>query len=269
MERVMKQNLDQNGQIILLLNRRGFSTYLFCPGCGHVEKCKFCDLALIFHKDHNTTICHYCGFEKKPQVQCPDCGLGQVKYQGMGTEKLQLEIQSKFPDFIVERMDSDTMKKPGSHKKVFDKFKRGEIHILLGTQMIAKGLDFPNVRLVGIVNADTALSLPDFRSAERTFQLISQVAGRSGRGKEPGKVIVQTTSPHAAVIRFAAEHDYEGFAADELRTRSTAGLPPITRMARIVVRDEKFEVAERDANEIAELGFVVNNHNCLTHGVPR
>jgi primosomal protein N' (replication factor Y) len=249
LERAMHQALDRGGQVMLLLNRRGFSTYIHCPSCGHVEQCKFCDLALTYHKERDITMCHYCGYEAEPAVRCPECGLGQVKYQGLGTEKLQGEVESKFPDKVVRRMDSDTMRKPGSHKKVLDAFKNGEIHILLGTQMIAKGLDFPNVTLVGVVNADVGLHRADFRAGERTFQLLAQVAGRTGRGPQGGRVLVQSFNPEHPSIARAAIHDYEGFAASELATRKLHNYPPYQRMARLIIRSKE----EKVAAEFAEL----------------
>ncbi len=176
----MRDALRDGGQVMLMLNRRGFSTHVHCPKCGHVESCKFCDLALTYHRQHEAMLCHYCGFEQPPPQICPQCGKAQIRYQGMATETLQAEIEEKFPDHVVRRMDSDSMKRPRSHEQVLAAFRRGLIHILLGTQMIAKGLDFPNVTLVGVVNADIGLHIPDFRSAERTFQLLSQVAGRTG-----------------------------------------------------------------------------------------
>src|SRR5262249_16964626 len=172
MEHAMRRALKDGGQGMLLLNRRGFSTHIHCPGCGHVATCKFCDLALTYHKQRDVMLCHYCGFEQEPPRQCAACGQAAVRYQGLGTEKLQTEIEERFPGYTVRRMDSDTMKKPGSHARVLTAFKRGLIHILLGTQMIAKGLDFPNVTLVGVINADVGLHFPDFRAAERTFQLL-------------------------------------------------------------------------------------------------
>jgi primosomal protein N' (replication factor Y) len=241
LERAMKSALDLGGQVMLLLNRRGYSTYLYCPACGHVEHCKFCDLSMTFHKERQVTMCHYCGYETKPPERCPVCGMGQVLYQGMGTEKLQAEIEAKFPKQKVERMDSDTMKRPGSHQKVLDAFRRGEINILLGTQMIAKGLDFPNVTLVGVVNADVGLHHADFRATERTFQLLAQVAGRTGRGDSGGYVFIQTMQPDHPSIALAAKHDYLTFAAEEMQARQAHGYPPFQRMARLIVRckDEK------------------------------
>src|SRR5262249_1069057 len=186
-------------------------------------------------------LCHYCGYEEEPPQVCPKCGKPSVRFQGLGTEKLQAEIEEKFPGFVVRRMDSDTMQKPGSHAQVLSAFKNGLIHILMGTQMTAKGLDFPNVMLVGVVNADVGLHIPDFRSAERTFQLLSQVAGRAGRGPRGGKVLVQTFNPEQPCIALAAKHDYIRFVEDELPHRREHNYPPYDRMARLIIRSRKQE----------------------------
>jgi primosomal protein N' (replication factor Y) (superfamily II helicase) len=251
LERSMRQALGLGGQVILLLNRRGFSTYLHCPGCGHVQHCRFCDLAMTFHRERHIILCHYCGYEQVPPEKCPACGTGQVRYQGMGTEKLESEIKAKFPDKVVGRMDSDTMKRHGSHGKVLDAFKRGEIHILMGTQMIAKGLDFPNVTLVGVVNADVGLHHADFRAAERTFQLLAQVAGRTGRGARGGHVFVQTMSPEHPSIALAAAHDYRRFAEAEMRHRRAHNYPPVQRLARLIVRSKDEKAAHDYADRLA------------------
>lgn len=236
LERAMRDALRAGGQVILLLNRRGFSTHVHCPACGYVEMCRFCDLALTFHRQRDVMLCHTCGYEQEPPRLCPQCGQQQVRYQGLGTEKLQEEIEEKFHGYVVRRMDSDTMKRPGSHARVLSAFREGLIHILLGTQMIAKGLDFPNVTLVGVVNADVGLHIPDFRSAERTFQLLSQVAGRAGRGPQGGRVLVQTFNPDQPCIALAAAHDFEAFVAQELTHRRTHNYPPYQRMARLIIR---------------------------------
>jgi primosomal protein N' (replication factor Y) len=256
MEYAMRQALKDGGQVMLLLNRRGFSTHIHCPGCGHVATCKFCDLALTYHKQRDVMLCHYCGFEQEPPRQCAACGQAAVRYQGLGTEKLQAEIEERFPGYTVRRMDSDTMRKPGSHARVLTAFKRGLINILLGTQMIAKGLDFPNVTLVGVVNADVGLHFPDFRAAERTFQLLSQVAGRAGRGPRGGKVLVQTFTPDHPCISLAAAHDYARFVEAELGHRRAHNYPPYQRLARVIVRSRDQEAAgafaERTAAAFAE-----------------
>jgi primosomal protein N' (replication factor Y) len=251
LERAMRDALKEGGQVILLLNRRGFSTHVHCPSCGHVESCRFCDLALTYHKGRDVMLCHYCGYEQEPQKNCPQCGQASVRYQGLGTEKLQAEIEDRFPGFVVRRMDSDTMRRPGSHAQVLAAFRNGLIHILLGTQMIAKGLDFPNVTLVGVVNADVGLHIPDFRSAERTFQLLSQVSGRAGRGPRGGKVLVQTFTPEHPCIALAAAHDYAGFVATEMAHRKAHHYPPFQRLARLIVRSRRQDAAAAFADHMA------------------
>jgi primosomal protein N' (replication factor Y) len=236
LEHAMREALRDGGQVMLLLNRRGFSTHVHCPACGYVEGCRFCDLSLTYHQQRDVMLCHYCGYEQPPPERCPQCGGPQVRYQGLGTEKLQVEIEEKFPNFIARRMDSDTMKRPGSHARVLRAFRDGQIHILLGTQMIAKGLDFPNVTLVGVVNADVGLHFPDFRAGERTFQLLSQVAGRTGRGPRGGRVLVQTFNPEQPCVALAAAHDYLRFADEELAQRRAHGYPPYQRLARVILR---------------------------------
>src|SRR5436305_6048509 len=196
-------------------------------------------------------VCHYCGWETAPFQKCPGCAQPSMRYQGLGTEKLQTEIEEKFPGNVCQRMDSDTMTKPGSHQRVLDAFRDGLIHILLGTQMIAKGLDFPNVTLVGVVNADVGLHLPDFRSAARTFQLLAQVAGRAGRGDKGGQVLVQTFTPDHPCITLASHHNYGEFAKLELVHRKQHGYPPFERMARLIVRSEKEEAACAFADTLA------------------
>jgi primosomal protein N' (replication factor Y) len=252
LEKAMTYALKDGGQVLLLLNRRGFSTHIHCPSCGYVASCKFCDLALTFHRHRDVAMCHYCGYEETPLEKCPRCGQEQIRYYGLGTEKLQLEIEQKFPNYVSRRMDSDTMKRPGSHGRLLAEFRRGEVHILLGTQMIAKGLDFPNVTLVGVVNADVGLHLPDFRSAERTFQLLAQVAGRTGRGPRGGKVLVQTFNPEHPSIALAAKHDYLSFVVEELNHRREHQYPPYQRMARLIVRGRVQEEAAAFADQMAD-----------------
>ncbi|NBO90821.1 MAG: primosomal protein N' [Planctomycetia bacterium] len=247
----MRKALSQGGQVMLLLNRRGFATHVHCPACGHVESCRFCDLALTYHKQRDTMVCHYCSFEQEPAQNCPACGRSAIRYQGLGTEKLEAELQELFPAQVVRRMDSDTMRKPGSHARTLAAFRRGEIHILLGTQMIAKGLDFPNVTLVGVINADMGLHIPDFRSGERTFQLLSQVSGRAGRGPRGGCVYVQTFNPEHPAIRLAATHDYALFVAEELEHRREHAYPPYQRLARIIVRGMDEEAARQFSETLA------------------
>jgi primosomal protein N' (replication factor Y) len=228
--------LADGGQVLLLLNRRGFHTFVICPRCGQVLKCHACDVALTYHKGRQRLLCHTCDAERQRPPACPSCRAANLHYGGIGTERLEREVTIAFPDHVIRRMDSDTMRTPGSHERVLSAFKAGAVQILLGTQMIAKGLDFPNVTLVGVVSADTALHLPDFRAAERTFQLVAQVAGRTGRGDRPGRVLVQTYCPDHPAIHRAAEHDYEGFVARELPERAKSGVPPYGRLVRVIAR---------------------------------
>ncbi len=251
LERGIQQAIKQGGQVILLLNRRGFSTHIHCPGCGYVAQCQHCDLALTFHRQKAMLLCHYCGYEAVPMTQCPQCTTGSIRYQGLGTEKLQAELDQLFPGAVVQRMDSDTMAKAGSHQRVLDAFRAGDIQILLGTQMIAKGLDFPNVTLVGVVNADTGLHMPDFRAAERTFQLLAQVAGRAGRGDKGGVVMVQSHSTEHPCVMQAAKHDYISFAKMELGFRKEHQYPPFQFLARLIIRSEVETAASEFANQLA------------------
>jgi primosomal protein N' (replication factor Y) len=228
--------LSQKGQVMLLLNRRGFATTIQCPACGHVVACPDCDMPLTHHRDGGKAICHYCDYTIATPPWCPACRFDGIRYGGLGTQRLEVEVKARFPDACVARMDSDTMRRPGSHQRVLSAFRAGEVDILLGTQMIAKGLDFPNVLLVGVINADSALHFPDFRAAERTFQLVTQVAGRTGRGNRGGRVIVQTFSPEHPAIQAASRHDYEKFAHDEMNHRRKFNYPPLGSVGRIIVR---------------------------------
>lgn len=247
----VRKALDDGGQVILLLNRRGYHTFILCPKCGNVLKCESCDIALTHHRHRRKVLCHGCDAEKEPPTACPTCA-GKLYYGGIGTERLEREVREAFPDVAIARMDSDTTRSPGSHEKVLAAFRAGEIRLLLGTQMIAKGLDFPNVTLVGVVSADTSLHLPDFRAAERTFQLVAQVAGRTGRGDRPGRVLVQTFAPETSAIQRAASHDYEGFVADELPHRQMHVAPPYGRLVRLVMRGRDAEAVQRAIGGLAE-----------------
>lgn len=244
--------LKDDGQVMLLLNRRGFHTFVICPNprCNQVLKCHACDVALTYHKGRRLLICHTCDAERPRPPACPNCQAPNLHYGGIGTERLEREVETAFPDYISRRMDSDTMRTPGSHEQVLSAFRSGEIKILLGTQMIAKGLDFPNVTLVGVVNADTALHMPDFRAAERTFQLVAQVAGRTGRGDRPGRVLVQTFAPDHYAIDCASRHDYEGFVACELPERQRFGMPPFGRLVRLIGRGPDEPMVRTFMNEL-------------------
>jgi primosomal protein N' (replication factor Y) len=207
---------------------------------------------LTHHREKNIAICHYCDYEIPAPSVCPECGSANIRYAGLGTQKLEQEVRERFPQAPCLRMDSDTMQKPGSHEKALARFRSGEIKILLGTQMIAKGLDFPNVTLVGVVNADTALHFPDFRAAERTFQLVTQVAGRTGRGRKGGLVVVQTFSPEHPALQAAVRHDYVTFAAGELPVRAEFHYPPISNMIRLIVRGPSETPTEQFADQVLQ-----------------
>ncbi len=232
----IEEALREKGQVILLLNRRGFATTIQCPQCGHVLSCPDCDLPLTHHRDGGKACCHYCDYQIPTPPACPACKFDGVRFSGLGTQRLEVEVRHRFPSATIARMDSDTMRRPGSHERVLGQFREGKVQILLGTQMIAKGLDFPNVLLVGVINADTSLHFPDFRAAEKTFQLVTQVAGRTGRGERAGHVLVQTFSPEHPAIVAASKHDFIGFAGAELAQRAQFGYPPHGHLARIIMR---------------------------------
>ena len=223
-------------QIILFLNRRGFSYLFFCRSCGYELKCERCSVSLTYHKSLNSMICHYCGYRVHPPEVCPECASLDIGQFGFGTERIQEELATIFPDLNIRRVDTDSIKKKIELKQIMDKFRSGELDLLLGTQMVAKGLDFPGVKLVGIVNADVGLQLPDFRSFERCYSLIVQVAGRAGRTIPDGKVIVQTFQPENSVLGHAVRNETEEFYSEELENRNILRFPPFYRMIRIVFR---------------------------------
>jgi primosomal protein N' (replication factor Y) len=249
----IQQALRDNGQIILFLNLRGFAPTVWCKACRESIRCPHCDITLTFHKDKNRVRCHSCDYEADPLTKCPKCGHPGVYYFGIGTQKLEQEVQAKFGKSSCLRMDSDTMTKAGSHDEALERFRLGEVKILLGTQMIAKGLDFPNVTLVGVINADTLLYSPDLRAAERTFQLIAQVAGRTGRSERGGRVIVQSANPSEPAIALAAQHDYLRFAELELRHRREANAPPFRSLIRIILRGAVEDRVKHEALAMAAL----------------
>ena len=252
LHQAMTAALEAGGQVILLLNRRGFSTHIQCPACGLVMRCPDCDIALTHHRTQQIALCHYCDYEVPAPAACPGCDFAGIRYSGLGTQRLEAELRARFPNVPCLRMDTDTMRGHGSHERAFADFRSGKVKILLGTQMIAKGLDFPNVTLVGVINADTALHLPDFRAAERTFHLVTQVAGRTGRGPKGGRVLVQTFSPDHPAIRAAVRHDFAAFAAGELPIREQLRYPPYASMVRLVVRGPVEAVAAEFALHLAQ-----------------
>ncbi|HDZ22534.1 hypothetical protein LCGC14_0284560 [marine sediment metagenome] len=249
--RQMAATLDRGEQIILLMNRRGFASFVFCPKCKWELTCDHCERTMVFHQATQLVMCHYCQRTAALPEFCPACR-GKLLLFGMGIQRVEGELARKFPDARVARMDSDTMTSPKQFQKVFDAFSAGELDILLGTQMVAKGLDFPHVSLVGVISADTSLLIPDFRASERTFQLIVQVAGRAGRAEHVGEVVVQTLHADEPAVALAAGHDYEQFAAGELASRREAKLPPFARMVRFIIRDRQSTKVEQSAIQLAE-----------------
>ena len=249
----IRKTAQMGRQTILFLNRRGFAYFYQCRSCGYELSCKHCSVSLTYHKSKGRAVCHYCGYQTKPPEACPECGSLDAGFRGFGTELVEEEVRSAFPDLRVRRADADSTSKKGSLAEILGLFRAGEIDILLGTQMVAKGLNFPGVRLVGVVFADTGLQLPDFRAAERTFSLIVQVAGRAGRYFPDGKVIVQSLRLSDPAIRKACAMDVEGFFAAELRQRSAQRFPPYSRLIRFAVRSRSEEKADRIAAVLAAL----------------
>lgn len=227
----LEQNLKIKKQSILFLNRRGFSRVYLCRSCGESIKCLNCDLTLTYHFKDNNLICHYCGFNSQPQDKCPSCGNIGMRAYGFGTEKLEQELKEIFPDARVARFDRDSTRRKGQSFAILKSFAENEIDILVGTQMITKGYDFPDVTLVGVIAADLSLGFPDFRAGERTFQILSQVAGRAGRGEVNGRVIVQTFNPGHYAITTARDHDYDTFYQKEKELREQLGYPPFSYLA--------------------------------------
>lgn len=249
----IQDRLDKKEQVVLMLNRRGYSSFVMCRECGTVDTCPNCDISLTLHMDTKTMNCHYCGFSKEIPYVCPNCQSRSIRYYGTGTQKAYDELAELFPEARILRMDVDTTRKKGSHQALLEQFGKGEADILLGTQMIAKGLDFPNVTLVGVLNADTALNLPDFRSSERTFQLLTQVAGRAGRAEKAGQVLIQSYNPQHYAIRFAKDQDYEGFYTYEMAIRRQLGYPPYYFTIGITLSHKKEEEVLRRAYQVMEI----------------
>ena len=245
--------LTKNEQTILFLNRRGYSSYVFCRNCGHVEKCEVCSVSMTYHFSKQRTVCHHCGAEKRTPRSCPSCTSENIRYFGLGTERVEQEVLRAFPQAKVQRMDTDSTLQKNAHQTILDRFNNQEIDILVGTQMIAKGLDFPNVTLVGVIIADTALNLPDFRASERSFNLLTQVAGRSGRSNLEGKVIVQTYMPDHYGIQAAKNHDYVGFYNQEIMFRKELNYPPLSHVATILVRGTAEEEVISTANDLRSI----------------
>lgn len=243
----IKEKLAKKEQVILLLNRRGFASFMLCRNCGFVLRCPNCDISLTLHKDTGQMQCHYCGHKEPIPRKCPNCQSEKIRFLGTGTQKVQEELETLLPDAKILRMDVDTTRRKGSYKKILDSFGNHQADILLGTQMIAKGLDFPNVTLVGVINADTALSLPDFNSSEKTFDLLTQVAGRAGRAEKTGRVMIQTYNPENYAIKLAQSQDYEGFYQKEMQVRFQGNYPPFFYTTLITITSKNEQSAAKEA----------------------
>ncbi|MEA2064238.1 MAG: primosomal protein N', partial [Gemmatimonadota bacterium] len=243
--------LEAGGQVLLLLNRRGYSGLLICAECGHVVTCPHCMISLTVHRRISSMLCHYCGHRRQIPACCPVCAADALEPLGSGTEQVESSLREIFPERVIDRMDMDTTGGKWSHHEILERLRTGATDILVGTQMIAKGLDFPDVLLVGVVNADTGMNLPDFRATERTFQLLAQVAGRTGRGERGGEVFIQTFSTGHPAITAAVGHDYEGFAGRELKVRKSASYPPYSLLVNVIFTGENEQVVRAWALEAA------------------
>ena len=243
----LKRCLDDGKQAILFVNRRGYATFVSCRSCGYVCGCSQCDVSMTYHQSERVLRCHYCGQEAPLPTVCPECGSKYIKQFGVGTQRVEEEVKKRFPGVATLRMDNDTTKTKDAHARLIDIFRRGEARVLIGTQMIAKGLDFPNVTMVGIIAADAMMKLPDYRSGERTFQLLTQVAGRAGRAEYPGEVFLQTYDPENTIIESAARQDYRAFYEEEMLRRRRALYPPYTLIARLLFESEREEAVKAEA----------------------
>lgn len=273
LHQALEDRLGKGEQSVLLLNRRGYSTFVMCRSCGYTATCPHCDISLTFHQKSRALRCHYCGYAEQSPAACPSCGSEHIRYFGTGTQRVEEELAKLFPGIRVIRMDVDTTSEKNAHEKLLKRFGNREADVLLGTQMVAKGLDFPYVTLVGVIAADTSLHLPDFRSGERTFQLLTQVAGRAGRHHLPGEVFIQSYSPEHYSIVAAQRHDYSGFVAEELKHRSVMGYPPFCRLVLITMSHEQLGVlapaAEQFANELRGLAGIAGVLVPLDSGRPQ
>ena len=248
----IETQLANRQQTMILLNRRGYSWFLLCRSCGQTQRCVNCSISLTYHRREHRLICHYCGYSAPVPARCPNCDSQHLYYVGEGTEKVEKKFAELFPGARVARLDRDVARRQGQFQRILDEFRRGKIDLLVGTQLIAKGHDFPGVTLVGVVSADIGLGLPDFRSAERTFQLLTQAAGRAGRGESPGRVLVQTFFPDHYAIRLAAEQNYEAFFHKEMRFRRMMHYPPVTALANVIAQGSKLEQAAQVAKHVGD-----------------
>ena len=249
---LIEENLENKKQTILFLNRRGFSTFIMCRDCGYTAKCKNCDITLTYHLKENKLKCHYCGYETNALTVCPECKSKNIRYFGTGTQRLEEQIREMFPQASVIRMDIDTVTKKNSHEDILNKFKNDGIDILIGTQMVVKGHHFPNVTLVGVIAADSSLNIDDYRAHERTFQILTQVAGRAGRGKDKGKVIIQTYNPDSFCIQYSQKQDYKLFYDTEINIRKQLRYPPFCDIILIGISSTNYKEIEKNAKIIYE-----------------
>ncbi len=259
--RNIKEVLDKKEQVILFLNRRGFAHYAFCKRCGYVFKCQHCNITLTYHKKEGKLICHYCGYAEFIPQQCPECGSSLISFSGAGTEKIEELLTNTFQNIKVSRLDRDVSIKKGKSFEIISEFEKGNINILTGTQIITRGFNFPDVTLVGILYIDELLNLPEFKSAENTFTLITQVAGRAGRFEKPGKVIIQTFIPQHYVIKLATEYKIDEFYRTELNIRRRSGYPPFVRLIRILFEGKKEENVKIVSQKYTELLYE-KSENC-------
>ncbi|HUM68597.1 MAG TPA: primosomal protein N', partial [Chloroflexota bacterium] len=252
LDTAVTETLSRGEQAILFLNRRGTNTYVFCRDCGYVARCPRCDMPLTYHRPDMMLVCHHCGRRERSFAECPQCGSKRIKHFGLGTEEVEAQVQQRWPEARLIRWDRDTTAGKNTHETLLASFINHESDILVGTQMIAKGLDLPLVTLVGVISADVSLGLPDYRTGERAFQVLAQVAGRAGRGLLGGRVIVQTYQPEHYAIQAAAEHDFASFYIEEIRFRTQHSLPPFRRLARLLYIDPVNERGEREAEKLAK-----------------
>ncbi|MFA4880006.1 MAG: primosomal protein N' [Candidatus Doudnabacteria bacterium] len=267
MKEELNKILVQKKQAILFVNRRGAASFVFCRDCGYTLKCPHCDVSLTYHMSGSSRLlCHYCGYNVSPPAFCPNCKSPYVRYGGLGTERVEDEIKTFFPKARTARFDRDATARKDAHQNLYYDFSNHKIDILIGTQMLAQGWDLPKVALIGIIAADADLNLPDFRSSERTFQLLTQVAGRTGRGKERGKVILQTYNPDIFVIQASAQHDYKLFFKQELKMREELAFPPFSKIVKLIYQNYKKDKAEKESSRLARIfrNYIKKNKLALT-----
>jgi primosomal protein N' (replication factor Y) len=266
---VAMQHAFENGeQVILFQNRRGFAPFLECELCGWIPECKHCDVSLTYHKKSNYLVCHYCGYHERIPHTCPSCGSNRIITRGFGTEKVEDELAILFPGVSIKRMDLDTTRSRNAYENIIQSFEAGEIDVLVGTQMVSKGLDFDNVSVVGILNADNMLNFPDFRAFERSYQLMAQVSGRAGRKKKRGTVVIQSSKPSHPIIKNVIQNDYYGMYQGQLEERKQFNYPPYYKMVKILMKHKKTDHLERAANQLGESLRKVFGYRVLGPQIP-